>query len=109
MSEYRLIIFILIVLADVCELRGEWFGHMLDGPPVDTVEERTETVTSAQPSTFPETGGEWRTVTSQVCCCALKSPLWSMLVIEFNLCINNNVGNVCLGIRIVLSINMPVS
>lgn len=62
-----------ILLADVSELRGERFGHVLDRPPADTVEERTEAVAPAQPRSVPETGGGRRTVTCNVLCCALTN------------------------------------
>lgn len=58
-------------LSDVCELQGERSGHMLDGPPADSVEERGETVAPPQPGTFPKTGGEWRTLIFNLCVTAL--------------------------------------
>ncbi|KAF0038891.1 hypothetical protein F2P81_009375 [Scophthalmus maximus] len=48
---------------DVCELQGERSGHVLDGPPADPVEERSEAELPPQPGAFPETGGERRTLT----------------------------------------------
>lgn len=60
-------------LTDVYELRGERFGHMLNRPPADTVEERTQAVTPAQPRAVPEAGRGRRTVTCEAFPCALEN------------------------------------
>lgn len=51
------------LLADVCELWGDRFGHVFNRPLADCLEEWRKTVPPAQPGTFPKTRGEWRTVT----------------------------------------------
>lgn len=62
-----------LFLTDVYELRGERFNHMLNRPPADTVEERTQAVTPAQPRSVPETGRGRRTVTCEAFSCASKN------------------------------------
>lgn len=50
-------------VSDVCELRGERFGHVFGGSPADPVEGRREAVSPAQPGTVRKAGGERRTLT----------------------------------------------
>lgn len=101
-----------MLLADVRELRGERFGHMLDRSSADTVEERTEAVPSAQPRAFPKTGGERRTVTTKIFGYALKishtKQLWSWLVNSL-LCLHEMIMWVMFAYAPELSFQIKIS
>ena len=77
---------------DVRQLQGERFGHMLDGPAADSVEERRKTVPPAQHGALPETGGEWRTLICGIFSLCLKpgqveGRCWMLSANNLNLCL----------------------